>query len=195
MGVTIRLGLAPHQRSDAARLYWQAFGGKLGRVMGPERLALRYLERVIMADHVIIAEDGGGALLGVAGFKTPAGAFADGAWPDLRAVYGNFGAGWRLALLSAMIREVDNDRFLIDGICVARGMRGQGIGTALIKALCEEGRARGYHAIRLEVIDTNLRARSLYERLGFKVTRHDRMGLLRHAFGFAAAFTMIRELD
>lgn len=193
MTITLRLGLPDQHRDAAARLYWEAFGGKLGRVMGPKRLALAYLHRVMRADHVIIAEHAG-RLVGLAGFKSPRGAFADGGWDDLRAIYGRFGAIWRLALLAALTREVDNRRFLVDGICVTRDHRGQGIGEALVEALCSEARQRGYAAIRLEVIDTNVRARALYERLGFRTVKRDELGLLRHAFGFSSAATMVREL-
>ncbi|WP_151718272.1 GNAT family N-acetyltransferase [Gemmobacter serpentinus] len=186
-------GLPEALRSEAARLYWQAFGGKLGRVMGPDARALAYLERIIRPDHVIVAMHGG-RLLGLAGFKSPQGAFADGSWSDLRAIYGWFGAAWRLALLMALMREVDNERFLIDGICVAEGARGRGIGRALIEALCAEARARGYAALRLEVIDSNPRARALYERIGFRVIKQERLGILRYAFGFDAAATMVLDL-
>ena len=189
----LNLGLEKRHRPAAARLYWEAFGGKLGRVMGPDGRALAYLERIIRADHVI-SVTAGGELLGIAGFKSPRGGFADGDWADLRAIYGLPGALWRLALLTAIAREVDNDRFLIDGICVTRAARGQGIGHALIEALCAEGRRRGYTAARLEVVDSNFRARALYERMGFHALRHDRLGPLRHAFGFAGATVMVREL-
>lgn len=193
MSITLTLGLPEHHRDTAARIYWDAFGGKLGRVMGPKALALDYLRRVMRADHVIIAENAG-RLVGLAGFKTPRGSFADGDWADLRAIYGRFGAVWRLGLLAALTREVDNRRFLVDGICVARDHRGQGIGEALVEALCAEALRRGYAAIRLEVIDSNVRAQSLYERLGFRVVKRDELGLLRHAFGFSSAATMVRDL-
>ena len=42
--VLIRHGVATAQRAQAARLYWQAFGGKLSRVLGPEDKALAYLD-------------------------------------------------------------------------------------------------------------------------------------------------------
>ncbi|MBT9244694.1 GNAT family N-acetyltransferase [Gemmobacter fulvus] len=194
MNVTLHLGLPNSHRKTAALLYWEAFGGKLGRVMGPEAKALAYLERVIQADHVIIALEGE-AMIGMAGFKTPNGAFADGGWKDMRQIYGTIGAIWRLGLLALLNREVDNHRFLVDGICVSHNHRGHGVGAALVQALCAEAAARGYSVVRLEVIDTNLRARKLYERLGFTVLRRDELGILRHAFGFASATTMIRELD
>jgi ribosomal protein S18 acetylase RimI-like enzyme len=195
VSISVRLGLPDCLREDAARLYWQAFGGKLGRVLGPERLALALLGRVMRADHVIVALDADDKLLGLVGFKSPDGAFAGGDLADLRHVYGSFGALWRAGLLWLLERDVDNERFLMDGICVADTARGQGVGTALLEAICAEGFARGYRAVRLDVIDRNMRARALYERQGFEPTRTSRLGALRWVFGFSAATTMVRTLD
>lgn len=194
MTITIRHGLPPPLRPDAARLYWQAFGGKLGRVLGPEPLALALLHRVMRADHAIVALSPEGALLGMVGFKSPDGAFAGGNFADLRAVYGLCGAAWRATLLWLLERDLDNDRFLMDGICVTDTARGQGVGTALLNAICAEGRRRGYPAVRLDVIDTNARARALYEREGFVPTKTAHIGVLRLVFGFSAATTMVRGL-
>jgi ribosomal protein S18 acetylase RimI-like enzyme len=194
MGVTIFSGLHAHLRADAARLYWEAFGGKLGRVLGPDPLALAFFERVIRIDHCLAALDRSGALIGVAGFKTPSGSFAGGSWEDLTAVYGPFGGRWRGCLLWALNRELDNDRFLVDGICVARSQRGKGVGSLLLAGLYDEAARRGYRSIRLDVIDANWRARALYEREGFVSTRTQSLGPLRLLFGFAASTTMVRPL-
>jgi ribosomal protein S18 acetylase RimI-like enzyme len=188
------LGLPDQLKPQAVRLYWQAFGGKLGRVMGPEARAHAFLMRVIRADHCICAVSDAGDLLGIAGFKSSSGSFAGGDAQDLRIIYGRVGAAWRGALLGLLQSDIDNDRFLIDGICVARDQRSRGVGSALVAALMDEAKARGYTAIRLEVIDTNIRARALYERLGFAAWRSDTLGPLRHVFGFSRAVTMIRAL-
>ena len=194
MTITLHLGLPPGQKSQAAALYWQAFGGKLDRVMGPEPRAIGFLTRVIRPDHVIVALDAKGNVVGLAGFKTHRGAFAGGSTADMRAIYGRWGATWRAAILWLLQREVDNRHFLLDGICVDRSVRNSGIGTALLAAICAEARRRGYPGVRLDVIDTNFRARALYERNGFVTTGTQSLGLLRHLFGFAAATTMVRPL-
>lgn len=194
MTFTLQQGLPEQLRADAAALYWQAFGGKLGRVMGPDARALAYLNRVILADQALVALDERGGLLGLAGFKTPQGSFAGGTTRDLRAVYGLSGILWRLPLLSLLANDVDNDRFLLDGICVAASARGRGIGSALMAGIEDQARARGYGAVRLDVIDTNWRAKALYERLGYRVVKTDNIGLLRFAFGFASALTMVKHL-
>jgi ribosomal protein S18 acetylase RimI-like enzyme len=194
-GFRIEKGLAPGQRAAAAALYWQAFGGKLGGVMGPEPRALRFLERVISPGHAIIAVNEAGDLVGLAGYKTPAGSFAGGQRGDLSQAYGVIGGAWRAWILQRLSNEIDNDRFLIDGISVRSGMRGQGIGGGLLAALCNEARARGYDYIRLEVIDTNWRARALYERAGFVAVKSEPIGWLRFVFGFTTSITMVKPLS
>ncbi len=195
MGVTVFRGLHHELRPQAARLYWEAFGGKLGRVLGPDDRALRFFQRVIRGDLCFAAVDDGGQLVGIAGYKTTAGSFAGGSWADLAAVYGRWGGRWRGGLLWALGREVDNERFLIDGICVARAHRGKGVGSRLLAALYQEATERGYASVRLDVIQDNFRARSLYERQGFRATGTEELGPLRFLFGFASSTTMVRPLE
>lgn len=195
MGVTIFRGLHPQLRLQAARLYWEAFGGKLGRVLGPDERALRFFQRVIRGDLCFSAVGDGGELIGIAGYKTPAGSFAGGSWDDLTEVYGRVGGRWRGGVLWTLGREIDNDRFLIDGICVGKDHRGMGVGSRLLAALYQEAAERGYGAVRLDVVQENVRARALYERQGFRAVRTEELGLLRFLFGFASSTTMVRSLD
>ena len=192
--IRIDKGLPDNLRPQAAELYWQAFGGKLGRVLGPRDLALAYLVRVMRSDHCLTALAPDGALLGIAGFKTAQGTFAGGSQSDLIAIYGPVGGRWRAFTLRLLGNDTDTTRFLLDGLCVAPHARGQGVGTALLEAMATEGRARGYPALRLDVVDTNDRARALYERRGFVLDRTAPIGPLRHIFGFNAAHTMVRPL-
>lgn len=190
----VTLGLPSPLRRDAALLYWQAFGSKLERVFGPDERAIAYLMRVIREDHCFCVLGDDGALVGIAGFKTHLGSFAAGQLDDLQAIYGTFGAYWRNLSLGLLQREVDNERFLIDGICVTRQFRGRGVGSALLDALIAEARLRGFSAIRLDVIDTNIRARALYERKGFSAWRRQSAGPLKYVFGFEHSTAMVHDL-
>jgi ribosomal protein S18 acetylase RimI-like enzyme len=193
-GYRLQLGLPANLRAEAALLYWQAFGSKLGLVMGPQDRALAYLHRVIRADHAIIAVSDSGRLLGLAGFKTPQGSFAAGNADEMRASYGIFGGTWRARLLGFLSDEIDNENFLLDGLCVVSDRHGQGIGSALMSAIAAEARLRGYASVRLDVIESNTRALALYHRLGFVEIKRAEIGVLRHVFGFRAAVTMVRQL-
>ncbi len=192
--MNISPGFADDERAAVAAMYWAAFGQKLGRVMGPDRRALALLAEIADPTHALCARDTEGRLLGVVGFKTHESALIDGGWSDMTRHYGWLGAAWRVALLHLLERDVENERFLMDGIFVADGARGQGVGTALLTAIYDEARRRGYSELRLDVIDSNQRARALYEREGFVPGGRHTLGPLRHVFGFESATTMIRKL-
>jgi GNAT superfamily N-acetyltransferase len=187
-------GFSDAERPVAARLYWQAFKGKLGLIMRPEGRALAFFEHIIDPRFAFVARDESGALLGIAGFKTSEGAFTGGTLRDLCNAYGWFGGLWRGMALSMLERELAPDTLLMDGIFVDQNARGHGIGTALLATIKDEGRNRGLSSVRLDVIDTNPRARALYEREGFKAAGTERTGPLRHIFGFNTSTTMIFRL-
>ena len=123
-----------------------------------------------------------------------AGSFAGGTLADLRGTYGRRGAAWRATLLNLLQSETGNERFMLDGICVAPAARGKGVGTMLLHALFDEGKARHHEFARLDVADSNQRARALYERHGFAAAGTKKLGLLRFVFGFATSTKMVRPL-
>ncbi len=56
----------------------------------------------------------------------------------------------------------------VNNIAVAPGARGAGLGTALFRFILREASARGCRRGTLEVRPSNLVARRLYERFGFR---------------------------
>ncbi|GGH35210.1 Ribosomal protein S18 acetylase RimI [Cribrihabitans marinus] len=189
-GVTIAPGFAPDEGARAARLFWQAFSAKLGRVLAPEDKALRLIESVLDPEYALTARDDSGALLGLAGFKTAEGGLTGGGLRDMAAVYGWFGGTWRGLVLSLLERKVQPGVFQMDGILVDAAARGRGVGTALLEAVIAEARARDLAEVQLDVIDVNPRARALYERVGFRAIGEEELGPFRHVFGFARATKM-----
>jgi ribosomal protein S18 acetylase RimI-like enzyme len=192
--IVIEQGFPDADRDRIAALYWEAFGEKLGRAMGPRPKALQFFAGALNPGHAICARDSDGALLGVAGFKTPDGALVGGTVRDMARVYGWIGAIWRIALLAMLERDVENARFLMDGIFVAPEARGRGVGTELLAAVAAEARRRGYAEVRLDVVEGNDRARALYEREGFRAVATQSTGVLHHVFGFRSATTMVRRI-
>lgn len=183
-------GFANHECDLVAHMYWQAFGAKLGRVLGPQERGVAFVRAVLDPTHALCARAADGTLLGVSGFKTYKGALVGGTWRDLVQHFGWVGTAWRLPLLALLERDVENERFLMDGIFVRETARGQGVGTLLLNAIALEARQRGYAEVRLDVIDSNPRARSLYERHGFVALPSQNLGLLSHVFGFKTATPM-----
>lgn len=60
--------------------------------------------------------------------------------------------------------------FIYD-VWVAAEHRGKGVGSFLVKWAAEWARRQGYKKVKLEVAETNERARSIYEALGFRSER------------------------
>ncbi|MFF3325980.1 GNAT family N-acetyltransferase [Streptomyces sp. NPDC002889] len=66
---------------------------------------------------------------------------------------------------------LDSNRHVrqIQGLAVADRARGRGIGRALVRAACDQGRRQGAIRITLRVLGHNKPARALYESEGFAV--------------------------
>ncbi|HBS22587.1 MULTISPECIES: GNAT family N-acetyltransferase [Thalassospira] len=188
---SIHHGIEDGHIDKALDLFWQAFRQKLAPVLKPEDKALQFLRRVVDPAHAISAVSSDGDLLGIAGFKTPAGAFIGGTLSDICAIYGALGGLWRGVLIDILERDLSEGGLLMDGIFVDPDARRKGVGTALLDAIAREARARDLAQVRLDVIDTNPRARALYERCGFVAGEVQELGLLRHLFGFRTATTMM----
>ena len=61
----------------------------------------------------------------------------------------------------------------------------------MLEAIKTEAIARGQTQVRLDVIDSNHRARALYERQGFVAIGTECLSPMRHLFGFDHATRMV----
>lgn len=192
---TIRSGFPEALRREAADIYFDAFVGKIGGVLGRDGRGERFIRSVMDPDFAIAAVSADGKrLLGIAGFKTADGAMVGGSLSDLASIYGWLGAIWRGLVLSVLERDLKPGQLLMDGIAVAEEARGQGIGGRLLDAVVAEAESRGMSEVRLDVIDTNPRARALYERKGFAAGAVEHTGPFFAVFGFKSATCMVRAL-
>lgn len=190
----IEPGLRPEHRERAAQGYWRAFSRKLRYPLGPETKAVAFIERVLDPTHAISAVSEDGRFLGVSGFKSPTGAFVGGGFKDLVAIYGWVNAAIRGLLVGALERDSVPGTLLMDGIFVEPDARGRGVGKALLHAIEERAVRLGLQRVRLDVVDTNPRARALYEREGFTEKSVKSLGPLSVVFGFSRATEMTKSV-
>ena len=78
----------------------------------------------------------------------------------------------------------------IENIVVAPEARGKGIGTRLLAEIETIAREDGFERIWLDVIDTNPRARVLYEREGYEVIKEQKLYFMSRFAGFSVVRTM-----
>jgi ribosomal protein S18 acetylase RimI-like enzyme len=67
----------------------------------------------------------------------------------------------------ATVRRLGPRLWFLDVLYVRAAERNRGLGRALLRAVAEQARDEGVEMIELEVLESNDRARSLYESLGF----------------------------
>ena len=191
----IEHGLPVAMRGQAAALFEGAFGEKMRLAIRDGQKRVAVMERLIIADHVVIARDGD-QLLGMAGLSSLGPPFEGGlmgqSWDPrpLRDVLGWVGATWATLSLRLADHHPAPGELYVDGLAVAPEARGQGIGSRLLAEIAATARRGGLGFVRLEVVDTNPRAQALYERLGYTVTRVESLRPVQRWTGVGAVISM-----
>ncbi|CAM5714850.1 GNAT family N-acetyltransferase OS=Streptomyces alboniger OX=132473 GN=CP975_33495 PE=4 SV=1 [Streptomyces alboniger] len=191
--VTVRRGLPAGAERRAAELYWEAFGRKLGPALNPPDKAVPFIAAHLNTDRAICALLDG-RLVGLAGYQHGGRSLTQGSARAVLRAYGHLRGLHRLLLLALFERRPAPGQLLMDGIAVDADLRGRGVGGLLIEEVAAVAAERGCRQIRLDVIDTNPRARALYERLGFTAARTEHTPYLRGLLGFGAVTTMHRPV-
>jgi ribosomal protein S18 acetylase RimI-like enzyme len=191
--IIIQRGIPLELKSQAAKIYYEAFRQKLTPFIGADReQALRLLTADLNPEAAFIAVRSN-QVLGVLGFHHAGAHLLDVRFGTIRQAFGLFGAIWRAGVGLLLERHPAEGEMLMDGIAVHADARGQGVGSGLIQALFDFAQAQGYTTVRLEVVDTNPRAQQLYERLGFIAIKTESVPFLRR-LGFTAVTTMRHDL-
>ena len=177
-------------RRAAAVLYDDAFGHKFSLAIPSKTKRLNLLETCLNLNFCFGVMDKG-ELVGIAGVQTLDGSLTNGI--TLEALFdklGLFAGSWAALVLSLYERELTDNQLLMDGIAVKASRRGQGIGSALLAAIQSFAKVKGFHRIRLDVIDTNGHAQRLYEKKGFKAVKSQSFPYLKWLLGFGGVTTM-----
>jgi ribosomal protein S18 acetylase RimI-like enzyme len=191
--IEILTTLPEFYRSRAEEIYYEAFRGKLQPLVGRPAETQCLLSAgfdLQMALGALVD----GELLGLAGLHSREGLFSRAFWNDslryLGLVRGLF--AWAVLNLFAAGASCPPGHLRIAALAVAAPVRGQGLGSRLLEAVFEKARREGFSAVRLEVVDTNTRARQLYERLGFRVVATHRYPISPNWLGFSKDYVMVK---
>jgi ribosomal protein S18 acetylase RimI-like enzyme len=189
--VNISIDLPPASSEKIAAMYFDIFSRKLGAVLG-RRAAVAMIAGHISADRIIVALDGD-EIVGIAGLSYDGtGFFAPDSHSFLK-LYGPLVGRVRARLWASVQTNPRPHQLLLDGLGVKADLRGRGIGTSLLEAVDRRARELDKTEVILEVVDTNPRAKALYERLGYRTVLTTRRWMFRIA-GFSAAYLMLRRL-
>lgn len=191
--IEIRRGALETERPAIAEVYWHAFATKVQPYLGSKDKGVVIVAQSFRADRTIVASRDG-EVLGVAGldydgisFMRPRFATCRrllglrrgiGAYVGLRFFHGGKSAG----------------QLRVDSLAVDPGARGLGVGRLLLHEVFALARERGFTSVILEVVDSNPRARNLYELLGFRVEAFYWYPWLTRGHGFTGHTVMVKDL-
>lgn len=193
--IDIAFPLGESQRPQAGLIYYEAFRRKLQPLIGRPAKTMTVLTAGLNLDMMMGALEEG-RLLGIAGLHSHAGTFSHITLRESVAALGLAHGiyAWVALNLFDAGAECPSGELRIAALAVDAVARGRGIGSRLLEAVFAKARREGFRAVRLEVVDTNTGARSLYERQGFAVVKTQRYPLMRNWLGFSGEHVMVKEL-
>jgi GNAT superfamily N-acetyltransferase len=187
----------PAQAREVAQIFYEAFRLKVHHLdlfpRSPEQ-AIRILAGSFRSENGFFALEGG-HVLGVVGLDWPGGSyFLHLTRAILAAEFGWFGSLWRLIWIrfNHWFSRPRAQEVRISAIAVSGAARGKGVGSLLLERVFACAKQAGCRAVVLEVVDTNPRARKLYEQLGFAAIRTEWTGPVTARAGFTG-FTFMRK--
>lgn len=184
MQITYLKHLPEAHRLDGARLYFDALKEKIEPIYGSQSKAWDLFCDSLELDRCLVAmaED---RVVGILGIQSADGGFLNPAPGQMVATYGLFPALMRMLAMVILHHETGETEYYVDGVAVAPSLRGKGVGSALFARLEEMAVEKGMEILSLEVVDTNPKARKLYELLGFSVVRESGVWPFHLLFGFS----------
>jgi ribosomal protein S18 acetylase RimI-like enzyme len=187
-------GLPKRFRKQATEVFWDGFSDKLTHALGPEVDAKEFLSQTFAPSAVTLAVEQR-QVLGVLAVSDREHPLLSDTWAAARDVYGHTQGMWRLLLMVPMTVSPHKNTLYIEYVAVARAARGKGIGSLLMEHAEDIARARGLSGLELDVVDTNPRARGLYERMGYRLEKTSKMGPLSSVYNFDASHLMMKQLS
>lgn len=191
MNIQIQKGWCIENSRSAARLYEEAFGAKFVSAI-PDRLKRIDILSKSFVPEFSFAAICGNAIIGIAGFQESAGSLTGGMGAKkLIQELGFFRGLWACLIFSLFERKPKAGELVMDGIAVDSAFRGQGIGSELLEKIIHYAAEMGFDTVRLDVIDSNPRARKLYESKGFVAVNSESFPYLKWLIGFSGSTTMV----
>lgn len=188
------------QKIEVAKMYYHAFIKKFSSLWlfaKNEAQAVTVLRQSLRYENGLYVLSNN-RVLGFVGLEKGDSFFAPLKYSAFLEAFGFLSATWRYVaygIYRLFHGDIKNDAVHIDPIVVSSDARGMGIGTKLFEAAFELTKRLNRKKVILEVVDTNPKAKKLYERLGFQVVKEENTALLTKNAGFEKVFHMEKILN
>ncbi len=186
--IAICVGLPDEFRKEVAETYVKTFPHKFKTIMGPRPRACKVLELDMDEECAIVASENG-EFAGVAGIQFGNKRLVQSRKRTFIRTFGVVEGLVRFGAFQVISKTSESKVLTFDGLVVPEKMRGKGVGSRLLQGVKDYATDRGFTSLKLDVLDTNPRAKKLYERLGFKPVKTRQYPYLDF-LGFSGVTTM-----
>ena len=174
MTIELQWGIPKGQYRRAARIIYDAFEHKFRYILGPRDKAIDFIAARLNDKFALVALKDG-KIIGIAGARSTEGELVDiKLIPWLRTYHVRTLRSLIVALPFFLERK-QKGVIELSNLSVTVEARGHGVGSRLVKEFISYAQSKGFHLVLLEVVDENVRAKALYERLGFKTVKHEKV--------------------
>lgn len=197
--ITITNKLTEEQKEEASKIYFEAFSKKFANFWlfeSDEAIATSCLKDGVHFDRGLYAVLDG-HVLGIMGLDFDKEEYKKLTYKTFRKYYSVWGAFQRVFwnfIIFKLSANVKREKLHVDAVAVSKDARGMGIGTMLFNRVFEMAKEKDCDKISLTVVDTNPKAKKLYEKLGFKVVKVYEYGKATERAGFTKEILMVKEL-
>jgi ribosomal protein S18 acetylase RimI-like enzyme len=177
-----------------AEIFYETFEGKTSKIFGDKNKAVAFISACLRDDRTLVAFKDGVAV-GFAGLEYDKKGFMNA---SLQQTVRIFGLGTlRVVLFGGifLFNRARQNELYIESIAVSASEQGKGIGSKLLQATIDNALSKGFSQIKLEVIETNQNARKLYEKIGFKEFKVNKIPYpFSRLLGFGSVSEMVYRL-
>jgi ribosomal protein S18 acetylase RimI-like enzyme len=185
----ISLGLPDRFRTEAAVMFYEAFGEKNQPLFGSKQTAIAIFDKAIDPElgMVAISQD---RLVGLAGLRYDDRSFLRFHLSVFIQEMGFLKGMFGFFLFILFNHRVQQGELFLEVLIVNVESRSKGIGTLMLQEIFEFARQNQFHEIKLDVAAINPNARRLYERMGFACLKTRNYPFLRQIIGATAIDSM-----
>lgn len=167
----IKYAIDENSIPDAIEIFRSAFASKFTSVLEDQELEIWLFGHLLNTKEGIFAYSPEGKLLGIVNYKPTTIKTDDLNFSLMRKKLGLSKSFKLLFLLSGSASTPDPDELFLDYIAVSEEARGLGVGTRLLEEFELLARHKKASRVSLDVVGSNPRAKSLYERFGYNVVK------------------------
>ena len=193
LNIEIADSINKNQRIRAIEIFYDAFEQKIRALIKSKEKAIAIYNKSLKNDQVFYALLDGN-VVGLIGLQYGNKTFLEFKYGDLRKYFNPLKSYFIHRIYKLTSPKIKDDVLRIDSIAVDKSFRSLGIGTQLINKVFEFAKNKGFKEIILEVINTNPKAKTLYERIGFKEKKIVRYYFLSRSAGFSSEYLMSYKL-